>query len=267
MTYHIFIGYDDREHEPFLVAKHTLLKYAKVPIKIHKLHHKPLRESGLFNREWLIDSKGQYVDKLDGKPFSTQFSHSRFLVPELWRNLSDPTKNPLVMFVDCDFLWRSDIGCMFEEIETKRLAEIKSPVYCVQHDYRPKSEIKMDNIVQSAYNMKLWSAMMVFDMDHLDNSKLTSEVVNSQTGRWLHNFGWVGNTHSIGTIKPSWHFVPNHSENGSYSVDAIHYTEGGPWFPSYRQGKYSQIWWNEYNDYLKTQVVNIGFNVEGLIDG
>lgn len=122
MTYHIFIGYDEREHEPFLVAKHSLEKRATVPVKVHKLHHRELRSAGLFTREWEIKANGQYVDKVDGKPFSTQFSHSRFLLPTLWKNLPDPTKSPLVMFVDCDFAWMEDIGEMFSEIERKRFS-------------------------------------------------------------------------------------------------------------------------------------------------
>lgn len=268
MTYHIFIGYDEREHEPFQVAKHTLEKHAKVPFKIHRLHHRELRESGLFNRSWTVDDKGQFVDNVDGKPFSTQFSHTRFLVPELWRNIPDTDKNPLVMFVDCDFLWRSNIGKMFFDIETKKqLSEGTAPVYCVQHDYKPQTTVKMDNVQQSLYNMKLWSAMMVFDMEHPDNSKLTPEVVNTETGRWLHNFGWIENQHTIGTVSENWHFVPNHSESRTKSVDAIHYTEGGPWFKAYRNSKYSGLWLSEYNDYLRNKFINVNFDVESIIDG
>lgn len=268
MTYHIFIGYDEREHEPYQVAKHTLEKHATVPIKIHKLHHKSLRESGLFNRVWTLNEGGQFIDNSDGKPFSTQFSHSRFLVPELWRNIPDDDKSPLAMFVDCDFLWRTDIGEMFAEINTKKLRNnSRAPLYCVQHDYKPKTDVKMDNIIQSSYNMKLWSAMMVFDMDHKDNANLTPREVNSETGRWLHNFGWVENDHTIETISHGWHFVPNHSESVNDDIHAIHYTEGGPWFPTYRTSRYAQIWWDEYNDYLRTKILKASFDVEGIIDG
>jgi hypothetical protein len=268
MTYHIFIGYDDREHEPYLVAKHTLEKHATVPIKVHKLHHKELRQAGLFTRSWTIDESGQYICNVDGKPFSTQFSHSRFLVPELWRNIPDDDKSPLTMFVDCDFLWTQDIGEMFKEIETKRLRNNKSsPVYCVQHDFNPTNEKKMDDIIQSKYNMKLWSAMMVFDMDNPDNAHLLPETVNTETGRWLHNFGWVTDSHRIGNIDEKWHYVPNHSEKNTTDIASIHYTEGGPWFPGYRNCRYGSIWWDELNDYLKSKLRSVSFDVAGLIDG
>jgi hypothetical protein len=268
MTYHIFIGYDEREHEPFLVAKHSLLKHAKVPVKVHQLHHRKLREAGLFTREWTTTVSGQYVDNVDGLPFSTQFSHTRFLVPELWRNISDTDKNSLVMFVDCDFVWLNDIGEMFKGVENQKILNGgKFPLHCTQHDYKPKTEVKMDNVVQTNYNMKLWSAMTVFDMDHPDNQKLTPELVNTKPGRWLHNFCWLSNVHAIGNIKPSWHFIPNHSESVSEEINAIHYTEGGPWFEKYRNTRYSQVWWKEYNDYLKSKLLSVNFDVEGMIDG
>lgn len=266
--YHIFIGYDEREHETFLVAKHTLEKYATIPIEIHKLHHRELRASGLFTREWTITASGQTVCNVDGKPFSTQFSHTRFLVPELWRNLPSGDKNSLVMFVDCDFVWLEDIGEMFKEIETKRLKNNKSsPVYVVQHEYKPEKSTKMDNMKQSSYNMKLWSAMIVFDMENPDNEHLLPETVNTESGRWLHNFGWVTNKISIGYIKEKWHFIPNHSERNTSHIAAIHFTEGGPWFKNYRNCRYGGIWWEEYNDYLRNQILNVNFNVRNLIDG
>lgn len=266
--YHIFIGYDEREHETFLVAKHTLLKHAKVPVKVHKLAHRPLRQSGLFTRPWEIDSSGQFKCQVDGKPFSTQFSHTRFLLPELWRNLTDPDKSPLVMFVDCDFLWVKDIGEMFKEIEEKKLRNhSSSPVYCVKHDYKPTSQLKMDGMEQFKYNMKLWSAMMVFDMDHPDHEHLLPEVVNTESGRWLHNFGWITDHKRIESISEQWHYVPNHSEKNTSNIGSIHYTEGGPWFKDYRNCRYGDIWWKEYNDYLKSQLLSVSFDVENLIDG
>lgn len=270
MVYHIFIGYDEREHTPFQAAKHSLQKHATVPIHVHKLHHKELRSSGLFTREWITDKDGQYIDSIDGKPFSTQFSHSRFLVPELWKNVPSFNKSSLTMFVDCDFVWLDDIGKMFKEIENRKLRQ-NSPVYCVQHDYKPVSQFKMDNVEQSAYNKKLWSAMLVFNMEHKDCSNLTPEYVNKATGRELHTFEWVQDKHNIGTISERWHFLPNHSEkNLSHEQDgpaAIHYTEGGPWFKNHRNCKYANVWWDAYREALTSKVKTVDFNLETMIDG
>lgn len=267
-TYHIFIGYDDREHIPFQVAKHSIGKLATVPVVVHKLDHLELRTKQLFDREWFIEANGQYVDKIDQKPFSTQFSFTRFLVPELWRGLSDPSKSPLVMFVDCDFVWVKDIGLMFQEIEEKRMRNNKSaPVYCVQHDYAPKNTIKMDNKKQEKYNFKLWSSMMVFDMAHSANECLIPELVNHESGRFLHSFGWLPEPHKIGTITEQWNFIPSHSEKNTGNIGAVHYTEGGPNFPHLRQCRYSSIWWDAYQEYLTSKVATIKFKVEDILDG
>jgi hypothetical protein len=266
MVYHIFIGFDERQPAPFQVAKHSLELHASVPIKVHKLDHLSLRKTELFTREWTIEKNGQFKDNLDGRPFSTQFSHSRFLTPEMWRNTLDPFKSPLVMFVDCDVLFIDDIAKMFSIIENQKIrTNGAAPVYCIQHDYQPKNATKMDGKAQSKYNMKLWSAMMVFDMDHPDNAMLLPEHVNTQPGSWLHQFGWLNDVHSIGALPEEWHFIPSHSEKNTPEVKMIHYTEGGPWFENYRQCRYSELWYNYYNDYLRNQLMNVKFNIQGML--
>jgi hypothetical protein len=265
-TYHIWVGYDAREHTPFQVCKHTLEKYATVPIKVHKLHHKDLRKQGYFNREWHVDREGQYIDTLDGKPFSTHFSHTRFLVPELWRNEPDIDKAPLAMFLDCDMIALSDIKNLFALIEEKRLKNNKSsPLYCVHHEYKPLEKKKMDGAAQTSYNRKLWSAVMVFDMENEDNAFLTPEMVNSETGNRLHNFCWVRDLDKLGTIPESWQFIPNHSEKNSPKIDILHLTLGGPWFPDYKDCRYSGLWYKEYESYLKAHVLGLSFNVQDMI--
>jgi len=264
MTYHIFIGYDEREHTPFQVAKHTLESHATVPIKVHKLHHRDLRKSGLFTRPWKIKSDGTYECLVDSRPFSTQFSHSRFLVPELWRNLNDPEKNPLTIFVDCDVLFKADIGLLFKQLESGRKT---NPVYCVQHNYKPENTLKMDGCQQFDYNMKLWSSFVVFDMSNEENAKLTPEEVNTWTGRQLHSFNWISNANLIGVVPESWNFIPNHSEKNSNTINMIHYTEGGPWFKDYRNCRYGDLWYEAFSDYLTNNLVKASFNTEKILEG
>jgi len=268
MTYHIFIGYDEREHEVFQVAKHSLEKHATVPIKVHKLHQKTLRQQGLFTREYKVDSSGQYIDLTDGRPFSTQFTFTRFLVPELWGNISGE-KSPLVMFVDCDFVFLEDIGDMFKAIEAQKIVQGPStPIYCTHHNYKPLNEVKMDGMSQSNYNMKLWAAMMVFDMEHHDNYLLTPEVVNMASGRDLMNFYWIEHKERMGWIPEKWHHIPNHSEkNHKEPIGAIHFTEGGPWFPNYRLCRYADVWKKAYNEYLRDKIISTNFKIDDIIDG
>lgn len=275
-NYHVFIGFDDREKEAYQVAKYSIEKYSKdldpeINLVIHKLEHKPLRSSGLFTRPFTVEgTTGQYIDGIDGKPFSTQFTFTRFLVPELWKNLSDPNKSPLVMFVDCDFLWLDNLKKMFKQIEQDKMKnQGKAPVYCTQHDYKPKSSIKMDNINQTAYNMKLWAAMMVFDMDNPENLKLTPELVNTAKGRDLMNFCWLSNHHDIAHIDESWHFIPNHSEKNPMDgmVKVIHYTTGGPNLTNCRDNKYVSVWDKHYQEYLASKLLKVEFNIEDILNG
>ena len=80
----IFIGYDEREKLAADVCAHSIRRRSHGDLEIKYLKHKPLRKAGLFNREWKVcGDNGQTIDALDGKPFSTEFSHTRFLVPEL----------------------------------------------------------------------------------------------------------------------------------------------------------------------------------------
>ena len=155
------------------------------------------------------------------------------------------------MFVDCDFVFKSDIGLMFKHIESSRVA----PIHCVKHDYDPQSRFKMDHMEQTRYNMKLWSSLMVFDMSCAGNQKLTPEVVNEADGRWLHNFKWLENDHAIGSIPESWNFIPNHSEKNVEEIDAIHYTEGGPWVPEYKNCRYANHWYSAQRDYFNDSFV------------
>ena len=79
--YSVYVGYDSREQEAYDVCEFTLKKYNGVNVEVYKLDHRMLRRYNWFSRRWLIDEDGQYWDEEDGKPFSTEFSHSRFLAP------------------------------------------------------------------------------------------------------------------------------------------------------------------------------------------
>ena len=72
---------------------------------------------------------------------------------------------------------------------------------------------------------KLWSSAMIFNNGHEDCKKLTPEIVNTQSGKYLHQFEW---TNAISEI-PEW-FV--YTEGHAYTDKvwrplAIHYTRGG----------------------------------------
>ena len=103
---HVAIGWDSREIDAYQVCEHSLVRRSSIPVAVTPLMHNNLRYFNLFDREWRIDKNGQHWDVLDNAPFSTEFSHTRFLVPELARR--NKVKG-WVIFCDCDFLWLDDI--------------------------------------------------------------------------------------------------------------------------------------------------------------
>mgnify|MGYP003625399327 FL=1 len=233
----IFIGYDTREDVAYKVCRSTLLRKSPSlkPENVRPLKHQELRDSKLFYRGWRIDSLGQYWDEGDHRPFSTEFSFTRFLVPQLARNCG-VTEGP-VIFVDCDFLFLDDI---------KKIKFDKTKaVQVVKFEYNPKNTRKMDNKIQTTYSMKLWSSLMIFNMGHPDNQRLDTPMANTSSGRFLHGFGWLDSPENIGDIPPEWNFIPDFTKGVEPS--AVHFTEGGPWFKAYKNCAYSTHWYDALN--------------------
>lgn len=258
--YNVFVGYDDREKDFYNLCEYSLHLNSKAKINVVPLKHQDLRNKGLLTRPWTIEANGQFVDNVDKKPFSTQFSHSRFLVPTLAKRLG---MKGHVMFVDCDFLFLDDVSKAFKEADEQK----GLPVYVVKHNYTPKNKVKMDNKMQVTYNKKLWSSLMIFDVDHGDNFALNPMSVNNADGGYLHSFNWLDSDSKIGSINERWNFIPDHSEDrvNREAIGAIHFTEGGPCLPGYENCKYSEIYYNlqdEYNydtyvsKYMKPIILN-----------
>ena len=80
-TMHIFVGYDSRESDAYDVCLKSIKLNNAANVFVHPLNHLELRKQGLFKRRWLVNEEGQYIDLEDNLPFSTEFSHSRFLTP------------------------------------------------------------------------------------------------------------------------------------------------------------------------------------------
>ena len=95
MTNNVYIGWDDREITAYNVCAYSMKRRVKKPVNIIPLKHRELRKSDYFRRPWLTEATtGHRIDLIDGKKFSTEFSHTRFLVPALqghqgWALLKD----------------------------------------------------------------------------------------------------------------------------------------------------------------------------------
>ena len=217
-NFNIYIGYDTREDIAYQVSKFSILQRSKnvsvIPLKLDDL-----KEKGLY---W----RGE--DKLG----STEFTFSRFLVPKL------NDYKGWALFCDCDIIFLEDINNLFN------LKDDKYAVMCVQHDYTPKEETKMDGKQQTLYPRKNWSSLVLWNCGHPSNQKITKKLINEPetTGKYLHRFSWLEDQ-EIGSIPHHWNWLAGwYKEPIDGKPKAIHYTEGGPWFENYRDCEYHQEW-------------------------
>jgi len=231
----ILIGFDSREEVASSVLAHSITKRTKSPLSIKLLKHRELRKNGDFARPWLIDgATGDFVDLIDSRPFSTEFSHTRFLVPHLMEYKG------WALFVDSDMVFLSDVKKLFE------LCDDKYAVMCVKHTHVPTTKVKMDGREQLRYHRKNWSSFVLWNCGHPSNAILTPERVNFAKGGDLHSFSWLADC-QIGAIPPSYNFISGVSQ--PCKPDVIHYTEGGPWFENCQDVPYADIWVDEYEDW------------------
>jgi len=237
----VYIGYDPKEDTAYEVLKNTIQRISgKASPRIVPLRKDILEHIGVYTRKSEL-IHGQPYDVIDGKPFSTEFSFSRFLVPAL--NLYEGK----ALFMDSDMYVRADINELFELCDMDYYA-----LWCVHHKYEPEKSFKMDGKVQEPYRRKNWSSLMMFNCEHQDNLKLTPEVVNTQTGRWLHGFGWLPDKEAdIGRIPEEWNWLDGHSDP-ELPAKIVHFTTGGPWFKNWKprvshraDGDYAVEWCNE----------------------
>lgn len=227
-TLSIFIGWDSREPEAAEVTKSSLIKHSSIPLHIQMLKERPLRHAGLYNRKWRAEG-GQKYDQVDGKPFSTEFSFTRFLIPALmqWEGWA--------VFVDCDWLFMKDIKHLLDELDDQYA------VMCCKQDYRPKTDTKMDGVKQEKYFRKNWTSFMAFNCSHPTNKLLTVQAVNEEPGSWLHGLGWVPDN-EIGNLDHRWNWIDGTTEGEPWGV---HFTLGGPWFPHMQDVAYGEEWRQE----------------------
>lgn len=226
VTAKIFVGYDSREDIAWEVCRHSLLRHADDDLIVIPIRQESVRELGLYTRP------------LD-KGASTEFSITRFLTPYL------AAQSGWVAFCDCDFLFTVDVREVFEGLDPSKA------VYCVHHDYTPAHAIKMDGKAQSAYPRKNWSSFMLFNCDHPDVQALTPDVVNSATPAYLHRLEWVQDAASIGALDLEWNFLVGEYPKPESTPRVLHYTVGGPWFDSWQDCDFADLWLRERDLYLQ----------------
>lgn len=213
----VYIGWDSREDIAYQVARKSLLDHASIDVEVKPIRLQELVDKGIYTRE---------VDPLA----ATEFTYSRFFTP--WLN----DNKGWALFVDCDFLFFGDVAELLDYRDASKA------VYCVHHDYKPKETVKMDGKVQTTYPRKNWSSCMLFNCEHPSTRKLTPEVVNSQTGAYLHRMQWAADE-EIGALPEVWNWLEGWNETPAGGFPkAVHYTNGGPWFENWQDVAYADQW-------------------------
>lgn len=225
-TLTVYIGHDKREADAIQVCRLSLLDKATKPVPIIELREDELRTLKLYDRPFTTEGN-QRIDSRDHKPFSTDFSFNRFLVPclNLWQGWA--------LFCDGDFLWRGDVN------ELLSLRDESKAVQVVKHDYTPKDSVKMDGQRQESYPRKNWSSLILWNCAHPSNRKVTPRLVNFMPGSYLHAFGWLKDE-EIGALPEAFNWLEGHST--SENPQAVHMTRGVPSMPGYEQIPYADEW-------------------------
>ena len=220
----IFIGYEPREDIAYKVCVHSIL--ARQPkAEVIPLVQQELRDLGLYTRD---------IDKLA----STEFTFTRFLVPELC------DYNGWALFIDCDTLIATDIQELFD------LADDRYAVMCVKHNYKVSEDYKMDGQKQTSYPRKNWSSVMLFNCSHPSNRALSNRIINDPdtTGAYLHRMSWLEDS-EIGELNHTWNYLAD-VYTSIPNPKIIHYTSGGPWFTEYKNCPFNHSWNMELAHYL-----------------
>jgi lipopolysaccharide biosynthesis glycosyltransferase len=208
----IFVGFDSKEVVAYHVLSQSIIEHSSIPVAFSPI---------------VLNNLGGFFTRERNPLQSTEFSFSRFLVPFL------SNYEGWSIFMDCDMLARADIA------ELWRLRDDRYAAMCVKHDYQPKIETKFLGQVQTKYEKKNWSSMILFN-----NAKcraLSQEYVNTATGLQLHQFKWLESDDLIGEIPVVWNYLVNEYD---YREDAkvVHFTDGGPYFDEYRNDDYAEEW-------------------------
>ena len=213
----VFIGWDSREEIAYEVAKKSLLENASINIEVIPIKQQELVKDGIYTRD---------VDPLA----STEFTYSRFFTPYL------AGYKGWALFCDCDFLFMNDVS------ELLKYQDSSKAVVCVKHDYTPKEGTKMDGQVQTVYPRKNWSSFMLFNCEHPSTKKLTPELINQETGAYLHRMQWA-NDEEIGDIPTAWNWLEGwNTIEDDGNPNAVHFTSGGPWFDDYQDVDFASEW-------------------------
>lgn len=223
----VYLGYDPREHAAYQVAKYSLLKHASGPVIVTPVRLDRNEAWGTVTRPWIMKDEQMY-DIISRAPQSTEFAITRFLVPIL-------AQEGIALFADSDVVFMDDVFKLVGYAE-----DMVGAVFVCKHSHTPREKVKMDNRIQSQYARKNWSSVVLWNVDHPSNRKLTLEMINNVPGRDLHGFCWLDDIEIVALpLECNW--LVGVEPKPSNPIIA-HFTLGGPWLQNWRPHEHDEIW-------------------------
>lgn len=223
----IFVGYDVKDDKAYQVLCQSIYAHTKDPVEIIPIKDHELRWKKLFWRSYRVNEDGQMWDDRDGKPFSTMFSFTRFCVP-----MMNDFRDEWVIFMDADMMVRDDIGELFDAADRSKAVNV------VQHRHEPNEKTKMGGLVQTLYERKNWSSLMVMNTARCKG--LDPYTVNNMPGAYLHGMKWTPDD-QIGSLPESWNWLEGWS-SPTISPRNVHFTRGTPDMPGCENVLYADEW-------------------------
>lgn len=229
----VYIGFDPREEIAAAVCASSIRRYSDAEPLYLKWDMPAV--SRVYTRPYSRKDK-QYIDGITQSPFSTQFSFTRFLIPYL------EGYQGWALFCDGDVLFLKGVD------ELHPLCDSKYAVRVVKHEHNPPVGIKMDGVRQTQYFRKNWSSFVLWNCGHPSNRLIGPYEVNTKPGKWLHAFSWLKDE-EIGELPEAWNYLVGHDQSCLYP-NAVHFTEGGPWWKPYQDVEFSEEWRNEMLNFV-----------------
>lgn len=210
----IVAGWDVREITGYNVCQFSAIRRTSEPLRFVPLIEKCLRFSGFYKRPH-EQREGQLWCPISDAPMATSFANSRFLAPFL------APDGDWALFADfADMLFLADPAKLLA------LADDKFAVMVVKHRHEPPEDTKMDAQAQTRYRRKNWSSVILWNLAHLGNARLTLEMVNTLPGRDLHAFCWLRDD-EIGELPGEWNHLVGHDPDDA-TPSLLHFTTGTP---------------------------------------
>jgi len=223
LSMRVYIGHDSREQAAFDVAAKTARGF---DCDVFPVYEDRLRGAGLLTRP--TDRRGNTMwDFNSSAPQSTEFAVSRFFVPML-------AHSGWCLAVDCDVVFLQDPHELLE------FADNDKAVMVVKHPPLTATGFKMDGQVQTVYQRKNWSSVILWNVDHVANKRLNLLTLNQWPGRDLHAFRWLADS-EIGDLPGVANWLVGVQPKPKRPMIA-HYTLGVPAMQGHEHDEHAEIW-------------------------